>query len=336
LGIQGRNFRSASVPQSIDTFGIIGLGKMGADLALNALGKGFYVVGFDIHPPSDELMRAGLRRAADATALVALLPRPRLVMLYVPAGPPVDKVIDELAAVLEAGDIIADGGNSYWGDSIRRHARLKHKSLHFIDLGTSGGPAGAREGACFMAGGEDASVSGVEPLLAKLAIEGGYVHAGGPGAGHFVKLVHNGIEFGMLQAIGEGIDLLGHYREPLPIDDILRCWNHGSVIRSWLIELMEKMYRERDLQSVSSYVDDTGEVNWLVDDAMHMEVAIPVITQSVVQLIASRDSHHNAARAIAMMRHGFGDHPFGPSSNVAKERHTGRVGGFVGNGEAVS
>jgi 6-phosphogluconate dehydrogenase len=323
---------------SIESFGILGLGKMGADLAENALSKGLRVAGLDTHPPSDQLTHAGLQTAADAAALVALLPRPRLIMLYVPAGPPVDQVIDELAATLEQGDIIADSGNSYWGDSIRRHARLKNAGLHFIDVGTSGGPAGARDGACFMVGGEDAPVSRIEPLLMRLAVDGGYVHAGGPGAGHFVKLVHNGIEFGMLQAIGEGIDLLGRYRETLPVDDILRCWNHGSVIRSWLIELMEKMYRERDLQSVPSYVDDTGEVNWLVDDAMHMEVAIPVITQSVVQLIASRDSHHNAARAIAMMRHGFGGHPFGPSSNVAKERHTGRIGGFVGvaNGEAAS
>jgi 6-phosphogluconate dehydrogenase len=131
-------------------------------------------------------------------------------------------------------------------------------------------------------------------------------------------------------AIGEGIDLIEHYHETLPVDRILRCWNHGSVIRSWLIELMEKMYRERTLDSVSSYVEDTGEVNWLVDDAMHMEVAIPVIAQSVIQLIASRDNRHNAARAIAMMRHGFGGHPFGPAANIANERHHGRIGGFAG------
>jgi 6-phosphogluconate dehydrogenase len=180
-----------------------------------------------------------------------------------------------------------------------------------------------------MIGGEDAPVAQVEPLLRKLAVEGGYVHAGKPGAGHFVKLVHNGIEFGMLQAIGEGIDLLERYRETLPIDDILHCWKHGSVIRSWLIELMEKMYRERALDSVPSYVEDTGEVNWLVSDAMQMEVPIPIITQSVIQLVASRDRRHNASRAVAMMRHGFGGHPFGQAANIANERHNGRIGGFV-------
>jgi 6-phosphogluconate dehydrogenase len=172
-------------------------------------------------------------------------------------------------------------------------------------------------------------------MLRKLAVEGGFVHAGGPGAGHFVKLVHNGIEFAMLQAIGEGVDLLENYRDRLPIADVLSCWRHGSVIRSWLVDLMETMYRKQGgLAKIPDYVDYTGEVNWLVDDALHMEVAIPVITQSVVQLVASRDGKHEAARAIAMMRHGFGGHPYGENAGIAHERHTGRVGGFVGNGAA--
>src|SRR5262249_31863563 len=140
-----------------------------------------------------------------------LLPRPRLVMLFVPAGPLVDSLLAQLGNQLEPGDIVADGGNSYWGDSIRRHARVRQRGLHFIDVGTSGGPNGALKGACFMVGGENEAVAAVEPILRQLAIAGGYVHAGGPGAGHFVKLVHNGIEFGMLQAIAEGLDLLTHY-----------------------------------------------------------------------------------------------------------------------------
>jgi 6-phosphogluconate dehydrogenase len=319
---------------SIHSFGIIGLGKMGGGLAANALEKGFEVAGVDTHSIPDELQRAGLKGAADLKALAALLPRPRFVMLYVPAGPPVDAVLEQLAVALEPGDIIADGGNSYWGDSIRRHARLKRQGIHFIDAGTSGGPAGAREGACFMVGGETQPVAMIEPLLCKLAVEGGYVHAGPPGAGHFVKLVHNGIEFGMLQAIGEGMELLAHFGAPLPIAKILQCWEHGSVIRSWLIELMEKMYREQGkLESVPPYVEDTGEVNWLVDDALHMEVPIPVITQAVVQLLASRDRQNEAARAVAMMRHGFGGHPFGADAGIARERHTGRVGGFIGSSD---
>jgi len=146
--------------------------------------------------------------------------------------------------------------------------------------------------------------------------------------------VHNGIEFGMLQAIGEAMELLGHFGAPLPIAKILQCWEHGSVIRSWLIELMEKMYREQGkLESVPPYVEDTGEVNWRVDDALHMEVPIPVITQAVVQLLASRDRQNEAARAVAMMRHGFGGHPFGADAGIARERHTGRVGGFIGSSD---
>jgi 6-phosphogluconate dehydrogenase len=321
------------MPNSIRAFGIVGLGKMGADLAKNALSKGFKVAGLDTHPVAGELKQAGLAVAADAAQLVALLPAPRFVMIYVPAGPPVDAVLAELEASLKPGDIVADGGNSYWGDSIRRHARLKHKGIHFIDAGTSGGPEGALDGACFMLGGEREAVALVEPMLRALAVEGGFIHAGGPGAGHFVKLVHNGIEFGMLQAIGEGVDLLAHYREPLAVADILACWRHGSVVRSWLVQLMEQIYRQQGgLSKVPAYVEDTGEVNWLVDDALHMEVPVPVITQSVVQLVASRDRDHDAARAVAMMRHGFGGHPYGPAANIAHERHTGRVGGFIGNG----
>lgn len=323
------------MPAAIRTFGVVGLGKMGAGIARNALAKGFGVAGVDTHAVAGDLQRDGLQAAADLKQLAALLPPPRFVMLYVPAGPPVDALLGELAVVLRPGDIVADGGNSYWGDSIRRHARLKQHGIDFVDAGTSGGPGGALEGACFMVGGEEKPVALIEPILRALAVAGGYIRAGGPGAGHFVKLVHNGIEFAMLEAIGEGMDLLAHYRERLPVADILKCWQHGSVIRSWLIELMEDAYRKQGgLQKVPSYVEDTGEVNWLVDDALHMEVPIPVITQSVVQLLASRDSGREWARAIAMMRHGFGGHPYGADAGIAHERHTGRVGGFVGNGRS--
>ena len=310
----------------IQRFGIVGLGKMGAGMAENAIREGFSVAGLDTHPVSDVLRRAGVAIAASLEDLAGLLTPPRFILLYVPAGPPVDAVLAQLLDVLQAGDIVGDGGNSYWGDSIRRHKRAQQKGIHFVDVGTSGGPGGAREGACFMIGGEREPVALIEPLLRKLAVEDGYIHAGGPGAGHFVKLVHNGIEFGMLQAIGEGVDLLSHYREPLAIADILGCWSHGSVIRSWLVELMEQMFRQQGgFASVPDYIEDTGEVNWLVDDALHMEVPIPVITQSVVQLIASRDNQRNWARAIAMMRNGFGGHPYGPNAAIVDERRNGQV-----------
>jgi len=302
---------------------------MGGNLARQALSKKMRVVGYTQNGPSPDLVMAGLVEASTLKDFATLLERPRMVLLYIPAGGAIDRMLDELSAILDAGDIVADGGNSYWGDSIRQHERLHRRGIHFVDLGTSGGPSGALDGACFMAGGDRDPIDKLAPVLRMLAVEGGYVHAGPPGTGHFVKLVHNGIEFGMLQAIGEGIDLLEHFHEKLPIADVLACWTHGSVVRSWLVELLAKSYREGGgLGEVPTYIGDTGEVNWLVDDALHMDVSAPVITQSVVQLIASRDSRKNWARAVAMMRHDFGGHPYGKDEHVAEERRTGRVGGF--------
>jgi 6-phosphogluconate dehydrogenase len=310
-------------------FGLVGLGRMGGSLALQALEKGLRVVGYDPKTPPPSIVEAGLVRVDAPGELRDALRPPRAVFVYVPAGPVVDRVLEQLLGAVEPGDVIVDGGNSYWGDSIRRHARLQARGVGFVDLGTSGGIAGARHGACFMAGGERDVVVRIEPLLRRLAVEDGYVHAGPPGAGHFTKLVHNGIEFGMLQAIGEGIDLLEHHRERLDVAEILRCWRHGSVIRSWLVDLMEAAYRDNGgLEQIPSYVEDTGEVNWLVDDALRMEVAVPVITQAVMQLVASRDAKRYAARAIAMMRHGFGGHPYGRHEPTRRERREGRVGGF--------
>lgn len=311
-------------------FGIVGLGRMGANLALQALGKDIRVAGFDVKKIPEELLGAGLIGIPGLDGFHEKLSPPRPVFIYIPAGPLVDRVIDDLVLHLDKGDIIIDGGNSYWGDSIRRHRRLSDKGIQFIDLGTSGGVEGARHGACFMAGGESAPIARIEPLLIELATPGGYVHAGPPGAGHFTKLVHNGIEFGMLQAIGEGVDLLENYRDSLDIAEVLRCWRHGSVIRSWLIDLMEEAYRTGGgLEKIPPYVEDTGEVNWLVNDALHMEVPVPVISQAVMQLLASRDDKKHWARAIAMMRHGFGGHSYGHDESIIRERREGRVGNFL-------
>lgn len=309
--------------------GIVGLGRMGANLSLQALEKNIRIVGFDIKGIPDELPRAGMVSVGSLAEFRRELSSPRPILLYVPAGPTVDRLIGDLLPCLDEEDIIVDAGNSYWGDSIRRHRRLTEKGIQFIDLGTSGGVEGARHGACFMAGGQKEAIERIEPLLIELAVPGGYIHAGPPGAGHFTKLVHNGIEFGMLQAIGEGVDLLGNYRDKLDVAEILRCWRHGSVIRSWLVDLMEEAYRAaKGLDKIPAYVEDTGEVNWLVNDALHMEVPIPVISQAVMQLLASRDEKRNWARAIAMMRHGFGGHPYGTDESVMRERREGAVGDF--------
>ncbi|NCD69064.1 phosphogluconate dehydrogenase (NAD(+)-dependent, decarboxylating) [Mucilaginibacter agri] len=310
------------------TYGVVGLGKMGLNLALQAAEKGYQIIGYDKYLPAQPETE-NLTLVNSLQELINKLDRPRKVFIYIPAGAAIDVVIGELTPLLEEGDIIIDGGNSYWGDSIRRAKELKaDKGIHLIDCGTSGGVSGARNGACFMIGGDKEAVSQIEGLLKDLSVPNGYTHTGASGSGHFVKLVHNGIEFGMLQAIGEGMDLLAHYREELNISEILHTWNHGSVVRSWLIELMKKLYDEKQGFNVPSYVEDTGEVNWLVTDAMHMEVSIPVIAQSVMQLIASRDSENIAPKAIAMMRNGFGGHPFGTDEGIRYERHFGKVGGY--------
>jgi 6-phosphogluconate dehydrogenase len=310
-------------------FGIVGLGRMGANLALQALEKGVQIVGFDLKEVPEELISAGFVQIHSLDGFREKLTPPRAIFIYIPAGPAVDRAIGDILPHLDKGDILIDGGNSYWGDSIRRYRSLSDKGINFVDLGTSGGVEGARHGACFMAGGDKNAIARIEPLLLELATPSGYVHAGPPGAGHFTKLVHNGIEFGMLQAIGEGIDLLENYRDKLNVADVLRCWRHGSVIRSWLVDLMESAYRfEGGLEAIPPYVEDTGEVNWLVNDAIRMEVPIPVISQAVMQLFTSRDDKKNWARAIAMMRHGFGGHPYGPDEPIVRERREGRVGDF--------
>ncbi|MBS1704183.1 MAG: NADP-dependent phosphogluconate dehydrogenase [Armatimonadetes bacterium] len=309
----------------MDEFGVVGLGRMGGGLAWQALGKGYKVVGIDLHEPFPDVVERGIVFSKDLADL-SQLNSPRVVFLYIHAGPAIDKMIDRLLPVLGEGDIIVDGGNSYWGDSIRRAERLKNSGIHFVDLGTSGGVEGARTGACFMVGGHKDALDRLEPILLDLAQPGGYVRCGGPGSGHFVKLVHNGIEFGMLQAIGEGMNLLEKFDQELPISDVLTCWQNGSVIRSWLMDLMKQQFDEQNGLTVPGYIEDTGEVNWLIGDAMRMEVPVPVIAQSVMQLFTSRDDKKDWAKAIAMMRHGFGGHPFGPKPELQEDRQVSRVG----------
>jgi 6-phosphogluconate dehydrogenase len=301
---------------------------MGSALALRALDVGVDAAGTSRSGVPGNLQDAGLRAFQDPQALVEALDRPRLVLLSLPAGPVVDKLIETLRPLLADGDVILDAANSYWGDAIRRAESLAADGIHLVDLGVSGGPDGARQAPCFMAGGVQEGVDAAEPLLRRLAGDaGGYVHAGGPGAGHYVKLVHNGIEFGMLQAIGEGLAMLEDHPRDLDIGATLQVWRRGSVIRSWLVDLMAEAYaKDPELACPSGFVEDTGEVNWLVGDAMISETPVPVIAQSVMELMRSRDRKQTARRAITHMRHAFGGHPFGRDEGIAREREQGRVG----------
>ena len=305
--------------------GIIGLGKMGGNIALQCIDKGIHVIG-KARGSKPELEKQGVIVVDNYDIFVDSLKKPRVIYLSLPAGLTIDTVLGELVPYLDEGDVVMDGGNSYYKDSMRRETELSEKGIYFVDCGTSGGIMGARYGACFMIGGKPEAVTLCEPILKKLAVEGGYVHVGEPGSGHFVKLVHNGIEFGMLQAIGEGFELLQRSDFNINLKNVFHNWAHGSVIRSWLVELMEEGLGELDdLKDVPDYVEDTGEVNWLVQEAIEKEIPVPVITHSVIELFQSRNKDSQAARAVAIMRHGFGGHPYGKDDYIAKERKTSRI-----------
>lgn len=294
-------------------YGVVGLDQMGESLARQALHKGMRVVGHLLSPVTSDLFEAGLVELSTFADFKTNLAHPRAIFMHMPAEVTVDSVVDELALYLDPGDILVDSSSSYWGDSIRRHHRLRAKGIHLVDLGMSGGIEGALYGACFMVGGEPEAIALVEPILLELAIPGGYLHTGPPGAGHFIKLVHNGIELGMLQALGEGINLLEHYRDRLDIASIVRCWCHGSEIRSWLLDLLEETYHVQDpIEEIPTAIDDTREVSWLVNDANQMGVSLPVISLAVMQLFASRDRENYWARALRMILHEIRGHPYVP------------------------
>jgi len=297
---------------------------MGGNLALQANEKEFEVIG-KARSKKPELEEKGVKIVVNYESFATSLKQPRVIYLSLPAGPTVDTVLGELLPFLEKGDVVMDGGNSFYLDSIEREKRISQHGIHFLDCGTSGGIEGARHGACFMVGGHDDGIKIAEPVLIALAVKGGYIHTGRPGTGHFVKLVHNGIEFGMLQSIGEGVELMHKSGFKLDLAAIFKNWSNGSVIRSWLVELMEKGLREQGLAETESYIEDTGEVNWLVQDAINKEIPIPVIAQSVMELFKSRSIQSDTYKSIALMRHEFGGHPFGKDEGIIKERKTSRI-----------
>jgi 6-phosphogluconate dehydrogenase len=269
-------------------------------------------VGFNRSPEKTRtLQREGVDPARSIEELASKLSPPRIVFVYVPHGKPTEQMCRALLPVLEAGDIVADGGNSHWADSRRRHGRFAESGVHFLDIGTSGGVSGARYGACFMAGGDRTAYDIVAPILIDLAVDAeGTVFVGPPGSGHFVKLVHNAIEFGMVQAIAEGVELLICSDYELDVPGLLNNWQHGSVVRSWLVELMGMALREHaDLDALSTYVEDTGEVKWVLDWALERDIPTPVVSTSQTALMQSRDVDSSAAKAVALLRNRFGEHP---------------------------
>jgi 6-phosphogluconate dehydrogenase len=291
-------------------FGIIGLGRIGGGLARQALAKGHEVVGYNrTASKARELSGEGLEPVSSLEELVSKLQAPRTVFIYVTHGDVTESVCQGLLPLVERGDVVIDGGNSHWSDSQRRHALFADNDVHFLDVGTSGGLEGARNGACFMVGGAPAAFEQVAPLLRNLAVDGGVVHAGPAGAGHFTKLVHNAIEFGMVQSIAEGVELLERSEFELELPALFRAWNHGSVIRGWLLELMGRALAMNSFDDLSAYVEDTGEVKWVVNWATEQDIPTPVITLAQQALLQDRDERSVTAKAVALLRHEFGGHP---------------------------
>ena len=315
--------------------GIVGLGQMGSNLAKQALGKDIEVVGVDPQDyPELEEMGAIVLDAGAYDELASELDSPRVIYMSLPAGEMIDDELADIKEVFNEGDVIMDGGNSFWRDSMRREERARNEGIYYLDCGSSGGPFRAKEGACFMVGGKEEGFEIARPLLDELSVDGGLLHTGPPGSGHFVKLVHNGVEFGMLQSIAEGVELLEAGQFDLDLGEVFTNWSNGAVVESWLVELMAKGLKKKDqfaetdtpdFHDIPNYVEDTGEVNWLVEEAIKGETPVPVITQSVIELFKSRGNQRHAYRAISLMRHGFGNHPFGEDESIRQERFEGRV-----------
>ena len=293
--------------------GMIGLGKMGANMTLRLLRGGHEMVVFDQDVDALETAAAAGAQATDSIEdLIAELEAPRAIWVMVPAGAATENTVSALALQLAAGDTIIDGGNSNYKDTMRRAATLRQQEIHFVDVGTSGGVWGLREGYSLMIGGADEAVDRLRPLFETLAPSAadGWGHVGPNGAGHFVKMIHNGIEYGMMQAYAEGFAIMKKKTDlNLDMHHIAEIWRHGSVVRSWLLDLTAEALREaRDLSAIAPYVSDSGEGRWTVAEAIELDVPAPVITHSLIARLRSRDEESYADRLLAAMRNQFGGH----------------------------
>lgn len=292
--------------------GIIGLGRMGMNMALRLLSGGHRVVAYNRSP---EKVRSAVSKGAEGASsvgqLVSRLESPRVLWLMLPAGAPTDAMIDQIAPLLRKGDIIVDGGNTFYKDDVRRAAALEKAGIGYLDAGVSGGIWGLRNGYCLMIGGPQPIYRKLLPLVKTLAPKNGYLYCGPSGSGHFVKMIHNGIEYGMMAAIGEGFALIdaSPYAESLDYAEVARLWNQGSVVRSWLMELAERAFRsDPRLTDIRGHVDDSGEGRWAVQQAIDTAVPAPVIASALFQRFASRQDNAFADRLSAALRKEFGGH----------------------------
>jgi 6-phosphogluconate dehydrogenase len=290
--------------------GFIGLGRMGANMVRRVLRDDHEVVAYNRTPEKTrEIADEGADAAFTLEELVAKLEKPRAVWIMVPAGDATEAQIEDLMALLEPGDTVVDGGNTNFHDDQRRYPMLKAKGIHYVDAGVSGGIWGLANGFCLMVGGDPEPVQRLEPVFLSLAPKGGYLHVGGPGAGHYVKMVHNGIEYGMMQAYAEGFEILHASDYRLDLHAIAALWNHGSVVRSWLLELAERAFEnDQDLTHLKGWVADSGEGRWTVQEAIDRDVPAPVITMSLLVRLRSRQDDSYGAKVLAALRNEFGGH----------------------------
>jgi 6-phosphogluconate dehydrogenase len=290
--------------------GIVGLGRMGANMTRRLIDGGHRVVVYA--RSADSVMKAVSMGAVGATSLedvVHKLQPPRAIWLMVPSGDAVQSNIDALAGLVSRGDVIVDGGNSNYQDSMRRAEELRARGIEFLDSGTSGGIWGLTEGYCLMVGGSTDAFAHVEPALRTLAPPDGYAHVGPSGAGHFVKMIHNGIEYGMMAAYGEGFELLAGSRFDIDLAQVSALWGRGSVVRSWLLELAHRAFvKDPRLEMVRGYVEDSGEGRWTVQEAIDQDVPLPIITLSLMRRFASRQPQSFSAKVQAALRNEFGGH----------------------------
>jgi len=290
---------------------IVGLGRMGGNMARRLHQAGIRVVAYNrSRDKTEEIMGEGLAGGFTPADVVAMLTPPRVVWLMVPAGEATENTMEEFAALLSAGDTIVDGGNANFKDSKRRHALLKERGIRFVDAGISGGIWGLVNGYGTMVGGDDDAVKPLTPIFEALAPDGGYVHCGPPGSGHYVKMVHNGIEYGLMQAYAEGFEILHASEYPLDLADVAKAWMHGTVIRSWLLELLGLAFEQHGegLGDIRGWVADSGEGRWAVQEAIDLDVPAHVITMSLMTRFRSRQEESYSARVLAALRQQFGGH----------------------------
>ena len=300
---------------------MIGIGRMGAGMSRRLLDGGHRVVAYDRDPHALEAVtHAGADPAIALKALVDELAPPRTVWLMLPAGEPTESTVRAVGELLESSDVLVDGGNSNFRDAIRRAEALAARGVHFLDCGTSGGIWGEREGFCLMVGGSDEAFAQVEPAVATLAPEGGYAHVGPVGAGHYVKMIHNGIEYALLQGYAEGFEIMHASDYDLDLYQVSELWRHGSVVRSWLLDLAAAAYRrDPELAALTGWVEDSGEGRWTVQEALDKDVPAPVINLSLLMRLRSRQQDSYAAKVIAALRNEFGGHPIHPAKTRTQQ-----------------